>query len=456
MACDSLKAQTILTNIRQQRTIGMRPDETIAALGGGYDDASLMNLTSGVQLKAYKGPVEKSQNPIQSLGISPDHQVLVTANIEGRTNFWNISSGEQIHTLTTQDFVTDMAFNPDGSRLALISATLLQVVTLADYHIQQAGSVSPGKVNSISFSPDGKWMATGYATGPIRLWSTDSWQEIPLKLEDNSEGGKVLFSPNGAYLAATNLNSVRVWELSSEKMVLKSESGSQKFLCATFSPDSIHLAIGTQEEQQNGDPKNFQAGIQIWDVETGQLINTMVGHPYANNGVVGNWVNALAFTPDGGTLASGGFLESKIRLWDVNTGQQTGVIAQHFGGIYRILFSADQSILVSSSVDKTVRLWDLANKKTLQTLNIPEADWYTDIPLALSPNGELIVAATWNNMTVRIWQLKDGKQVFDQMLTTRPYYGFNEMAVAFSPDGGLLAVGGWDGRLRIYGLPPDS
>ena len=444
MACASVETHTKLTNTRRAWTIIASPDETMAATGGMYDDAQVIELPSGNLLQSVKGSDQIYQTPMVSLGISPDDQTLVTANIEGTNNFWNIATGEQVHTIVTPDYVSNMAFSPDGSCLVLVSATSLQVVTMSDFQVRQAGGVSPGKVDSISFSPDGKLMATGSETGPVLFWSTENWQETHLNLDDNLGGRDIVFSPNGTYLVSMNKQkTIQVWDINSGKVLLKLDASPYWFGCAIFSPDSTKLAIGTAGYEKNGDLKNFQAGIQIWDVASSKLITTLVGHPYSSADQVGNEVVALAYSPDGKILASsGGYYDNKIHLWDTETWQQTSIIAEH--GIYNILFSPDGNTLFTSS-GEGLELWDFRNKETIRTLLLGS-------PFALSPDGQLIADVVWKNMIVRVFQVENGKLAFQQQLTSKSW-GSGELAIAFSPDGGLLAVGGWDGGLRIFGLP---
>ena len=101
-----------------------------------------------------------------------------------------------------------------------------------------------------------------------------------------------------------------------------------------FSPDSTTLASGTH------------AGVQLWDVVTGQSTTAFAG---------GN-VTSIAFSPNGDLLASGG---SDIWLWDVATGQLVATLTGHTGVVNSVAFSPDGDTLASGSRDGTVLLWDL-------------------------------------------------------------------------------------------------
>ena len=453
MDCIQYKTHVLLANTFHTSLVTSL-DGTIAVLGLDQADLQVIELPSGKVLQSIKGPKQNYQIGITSLAISPDNKIVAVGDTESTTALYTVSTGEQIHLFNDQAWIGGLSFSPDGSQLAQISSIGLDVINLTDFSVQTVGGATAGAVSSIAFSPDGRWMVTDTVAGPIRFWSTTNWQEIKHNLDENSGGNKVIFSSDGAYLASNNLKIIRVWEFTSGKVVLKVDAGLQWFSCLAFSPDGKQLAIGIRGGKKNGNLKDYQSGIQIWDVMSAKLINTMIGHPYSTSDEVGNVINALAYAPDGKTLASGGwYYDNKFRLWDIETGKQLAVIAEHIAGIREILFNNDGSILFSSSADMTIGLWDLQKMETLRTLRFPEIDVYDEIPMALSPDGQLVAAATPWFMTFRIWQVKDGKVVIKQALSSNRNSFTRGMALAFSPNGGLLAVGGWDGRLRVYGVP---
>ena len=172
----------------------------------------------------------------------------------------------------------------------------------------------------------------------------------------------------------------------------------------------------------------------MWDVGTGQQKLTLEGHTDS--------VESVAFSPDGGTLASGG-RDKTIRLWDVSTGQQKLILEEHADFVQTVAFSPDGNTVASGSWDSTVRLWDVSTGQQKQIL-----EGHTDYvqTVAFSPNGSTLASGGYDG-TIRLWDTVTGQQ--KQIL--EGHSAFVE-SVAFSPDGNTLASGSYDGTILLWEL----
>ena len=110
-------------------------------------------------------------------------------------------------------------------------------------------------------------------------------------------------------------------------------------LSVAFSPDGKTLASG-----------GWDKTVRLWDVATGTEKKILRGHLDS--------IHSVAFSPDGKTLASGGW-DKTVRLWDVATGTEKKILRGHLDSIYSVAFSPDGKTLASGSSDGTVGLWDV-------------------------------------------------------------------------------------------------
>jgi WD40 repeat protein len=112
-----------------------------------------------------------------------------------------------------------------------------------------------------------------------------------------------------------------------------------------FSPDGKTVAAGTWLRQPEGAHE-----IYLFDVATGQERRRLRGHA--------GWIEAVAFAPDGQTLASVG-LDKMVKVWDLATGQERATLEGHRSHLQAVAFSPDGKTMASGGHEQTLRLWKL-------------------------------------------------------------------------------------------------
>ena len=211
-----------------------------------------------------------------------------------------------------------------------------------------------------------------------------------------------------------------------------------------YSPDSTRLAVASS------------IGIWLYDTATYREVALLTGHAAP--------VNSVAFSPDGLTLATGGW-DHTIRLWDAVTGEQKRTFTGHTGMVQSVAFSPDGRTLASGSADRTVRLWDAAGSarkgnvtgRTVRSGPAVTGEQKQTLTrhkgavrsVAFSPDGRILASGSRGESrrgTVRLWNAVTGKH--KQTLTGHAEEGIH--IVAFSPDGRTLATGGLDGKARLW------
>ncbi len=151
---------------------------------------------------------------------------------------------------------------------------------------------------------------------------------------------------------------------------------------------------------------------------------------------------SIAFSSDGRTLASGG-KDRAIRLWDLRTQKEIGVLKGHTDGLYSIAFNPDGSVLASSAADKTVRLWDVRTQEQIGLAHPGPRTWFIE-SVAFSPEGKILAyGGAFADRLVRLWDVEEQKHAGLLELDVSPFgHRDTPFSIAFSPNGKLLAFGG--------------
>jgi WD40 repeat protein len=238
------------------------------------------------------------------------------------------------------------------------------------------------------------------------------------------------FSPDGKTLASIAWDrTLRLWDVAARKERAALPLATPG-LALAFAPDGQVLATGETgvTSRKDGRPETTSQ-LTLWDPAGGKKRNTFTV-PYG--------VDAVAFGPDGKTLAAGCF--GGVRLLDAGTGQEMAFLKGHNWATYVVGFSPDgKSVAAKGEGDKVV-VWDVASRAQLAAL-----DGHTGLThaLAFSPDGKTL--ATENGNTVLLWDTATWKR-----RATLDGHKSHIWSVAFAPDGKTLASGSGDNSVKVW------
>jgi WD40 repeat protein len=326
--------------------------------------------------------------------------------------------------------VNSVAFSPDGQYVASGGQdSSVKVWRIANGTMVSSHFDHTQRVNKIAFSPNGQWLASASDDRTAKLYRTSDWGLERTLTGHTDSVLSVAFSADSAHLATGSWdNTIRISSVPDGTLAFTLPYGSNVY-CVAFSPDGKILASSAWDHS-----------IKLWDPERGVLIDTFLGHTAP--------ALTLAFSPDGGTLASGSWYpEYAIKLWAPPSQHASPVrglistVTNHSSSINELIFTADGRLI--SGADSTARFWDASNGRFSASINATASVTAT----ALSPNGQLL-ALPGTNHTVKIYRTSDGA-----LLQTLTGHTQDITGLAFSHDGTLLASGAFfDGTNDVIKL----
>ncbi len=370
-------------------------------------------------------PSLQVDDEIITCGYSSDGRYLAVATRKGKLALYEVETLAHLQTFEGHtNVMTSVAFSGDGQMLA--SGSKDNTVRL--WSVIEKGPLYTFEghtdwVNSVAFSKDGQTLASGSWDNTVRLWSIAE-KKLLHTFEHPPEVTSVALPSEDQTLDSDGDESVGASTIVDKRQWYTSKGRTHWVNSVAFSPDGYTLASGSGDNM-----------VRLWSVAEKQLLHTLEGHT--------DEVISVAFSSDGQTLASSSW-DSTVRLWSVSERKPLHTFEGHTSWVMSVAFSGDGQTLASCGAsDNMVKLWSVAERKLLHAFE-GHTSWVTSV--AFSSDDQMLLSSSWDN-TVRLWSIAEKRP-----LHTLEGHTKEVRSVAFSSDGQTLASGSADHAVRLWSI----
>ena len=389
-----------LTELPEQpRVVGalaFSPNGKILATGNYAGTILLWNLPR--QNYLFPAALAHDTLPILSFAFTTDSRMLTSGGADGTIRGWDLANKNQ-HLM-----IQGHTGNVRGLQFFENGKTLFSCGTDGTFRYWHSETgeerLIPTKqkwyVFSAALSKDGKVIASGSVDGLIRLWDTASHTVIAT-LTGHTHGSVIRllqFSEDGKTLGSASFKGeIIIWDVLNRKQLFFLRGGtSARPSTFAFTPDLKKFAFA-----------RWRGGkIQLWDINADKVYALKKGLSTTNL-FTNQDFRALAFSPDGRTLASGNW-SGDIHFWDVETHQHTTGVIEANGTIDALKFSPDGRTLAKGGVSGSVELWDVKTKTRIWWNHSAHADSVTRF--AFTPDSKTFVSGS-DDGTILLWDPKN-------------------------------------------------
>jgi len=288
-----------------------------------------------------------------------------------------------------------------------------------------------GLVNGIAHLPDGRRVMTCSKDGSLRLWERESGTQIGDDWrddgdeEDEEEVGSMALSPNGKTVASgSDDGTVRLWDIETRKVTAKWTGHTLLVRSVSWSADGERVASGS-----------YDGTLRVWEVKSGETVLGPIKTGCRD-------IDAVVYSPDASKIATGGYRETAVKLWDARTGELLSTLKQDSWAL-SLTWTSDQKKLIVGYGDGTITVFNIA---TWQGIALDGSNRQPVTTISLFQNDRLLASGSYDK-TARLWNLDTNLPVGSPLR-----HPDNVRAVALSADGKFLVTACEDNNVYVWDI----
>lgn len=378
--------------------------------------------------------------------ISPDDKMIAAATMEGEIIIYRVDDGmiiyrsDQLISTNSYQSINSLVFSPNSNLLAYNIDKELTIINVHSGKIvyKKESDQIPDTFFSLSFSPDGSFIAIGKEAGEIEILDikngeTYAYISVPHADDDCIVNyvRSVQFSPNGNYLACGTVDGrIRIFDIIESKLKVSYKGHSDQVVSIAYSPNGNYLVSNSWDNH-----------ICIYNIEAWKIENIVC----ANN-IYGDSGRDISYHPSGEYFVTTS-TDNSIIIWD-NEGNKLNTITEHSKSINSVDYSSDGKLLITASDDNTIRVQDVSNPLLWNKEQMRHSHNVSKI--SFSPDDKMILSSSHDG-TTKVWDTNRGillKTFFDIETWVR--------SARFSHDGRLVATASDDSIIRIWDIESET